>query len=221
MSKIKNHKSKYLIMLIVPAVLAALFTYVACAQVGALPSPPPAPQDPSAASVTITGTVAQINYSREYQPESVRLNDGQIIDFPPHLNCALAGGAIKVGDSITVTGNSGTSPSGTTSIHAEAVANKTSGQTLSSQPSEPLAASVSGSVSQLNYGRGGEVNGVILDTNELVLFPPHVASSLNLAVGSTFMASGYERILSGSRKVMDAQNINHIAIDAPPPPKRP
>ncbi|MBO0799362.1 MAG: hypothetical protein J2P31_11130 [Blastocatellia bacterium] len=213
MSNIKNQIIGYLIVRLVG--LAALSTIFG-SSVFAQSSPPPqgAPWPP--VFMTVTDTVAQINYNREYQPESVRLSAGQVVDFPPHLNCALAAGAIKVGDNVTVTGDTRTSPFGTTSIRAEAVTNNTSGQALSVRPAEPIAANISGSISQLNYGRGGELNGVILNTGELVLFPPPVSTSLNLAVGGNVTASGYERAVTGGRKVLDAQSVNNVAIGAPP-----
>lgn len=222
MSFIKHHTVGYLIVRpCALAMMSTVFAIIACAQAGPPPAPPP-PQGPPwpSAFVTVTGTVAQLDYNREYQPESVRLSNGQVVNFPPHLNCTLAGGVIKAGDSLTVTGDPRTSPFGTTSIEAQAITNNTSGQVLGMQPAEPSAASVSGSISQLNYGRGGEVNGVILNTGELVLFPPPVVLSLNLAVGGSVTASGYERLAAGGKKVLDAQTINSVATGAPPPPGR-
>lgn len=182
------------------AVAATLLTGVAHA---APPGPPPAPLQPPPAG-TVGQAVAQGPVQRMLinpygEVDGLRLEDGTLVKFAPHLADALVA-AVKPGDAVRIIGR----PEARGTVRADAVVNVASGQTVYDQPppvdqGRPLPPhlraqklqpqQVEGKVDAVLTGPRGEANGVILADGSIVRFPPE---SLRLSVqpGAPFAASG-------------------------------
>jgi hypothetical protein len=70
--------------------------------------------------------------------------------------------------------------------------------------------SVSGAISQLNYGAEMEVTSFLLNGNTLVTFPPHVGSALNsiLKAGENVEVSGYGSPTQSGMQRIELQTIS-------------
>ena len=70
--------------------------------------------------------------------------------------------------------------------------------------------SVSGTISQLNYGAEMEVTSFLLNGNTLVTFPPHVGSALNsiLKAGENVEVSGYSSATQSGMQRIELQTIS-------------
>jgi hypothetical protein len=171
------------------------------------PAPPPmlAPASPGLAPTPVAQTpVAQGEVKRMLinpygELDGLRLVDGTIIKFPPHMAEALSA-AVKPGQSVRVLGL--VEARGV--VKADAIINLATSQTLIEQPpslanGRPLPPhlraqnlqpqSVEGRVDAVMTGPRGEANGVILSNGSIIRFPPE---SLRLSVqqGAPFAASG-------------------------------
>lgn len=170
---------------------------------GAVPPPPvaamPPPAPGAAAPVVAQGQVQRLLINPYGEVDGLRLADGTVVRFPPHLSQALSA-AIKPGDAVRVIGR----PQSRGSVKADAIVNATSGQTVYDQPLPPDAGRplpphlraqalrpqrVEGQVDAVLTGPRGEANGVILTDGSIVRFPPE---SLRLSVlpGAPFAADG-------------------------------
>ncbi len=78
----------------------------------------------------------------------------------------------------------------------------------------------SGKVERLNYALHGEVNGAILDTGDFLHVKPHGAAALKLSVGTKVKGTGSTKPMVGGRWVIEADEVNGIAIDKKPKPKK-
>ena len=165
---------------------------------GALPPPPPALADPAAPSVA-QGQVQRLLMNPYGEVDGLRLADGTLVQFPPHLSDALTA-AVKPGDSIRVIGRAQRPGS----VKADAIVNTSNGQTLYDTPPTPGAGrplpphlkaqalhpqKVEGQVDAVLTGPRGETNGVILTDGSIVRFAP---DSLRQPVqpGAPFAAEG-------------------------------
>lgn len=196
------------------AIAAALAAGTACAApppagamppppAGAMPSPPlgamPPPAPGAAASAVAQGQVQRLLINPYGEVDGLRLVDGTVAQFPPHLSQALSA-AVKPGDTVRIIGR----PLSRDSVKADAIVNATSGQTVYDQPPTPDAGRplpphlraqalrpqrVEGQVDAVLTGPRGEANGVILTDGSIVRFPPE---SLRLSVlpGASFAADG-------------------------------
>ncbi|MFP3742575.1 hypothetical protein SB816_05925 [Achromobacter sp. SIMBA_011] len=159
--------------------------------------PPPAPD--AAASTVAQGQVQRLLMNPYGEVDGLRLVDGTVARFPPHLSQALSA-AVKPGDAVRIIGR----PQSRGNVKADAIVNTTSGQTVYDQPPAPdtgrplpphLRAQalrpqrVEGQVDTVLTGPRGEANGVILTDGSIVRFPPE---SLRLSVlpGASFAADG-------------------------------
>lgn len=170
---------------------------------GAVPPPPvaamPPPAPGAAAPVVAQGQVQRLLINPYGEVDGLRLADGTVVRFPPHLSQALSA-TIKPGDAVRVIGR----PQSRGSVKADAIVNATSGQTVYDQPPPPDAGRplpphlraqalrpqrVEGQVDAVLTGPRGEANGVILTDGSIVRFPPE---SLRLSVlpGAPFAADG-------------------------------
>lgn len=166
----------------------------------------PAPQHPQmpsrpgpAGQYVVEGLVQRMLINPYGEVDGLRLNDGTIAKFPPHMAEALLA-AVKVGDAVRVIGKAQTR--GT--VQAEAIVQTASGRTVYEQP--PVVGEgralpphlraqrlqtqkVEGRVDAVLTGPRGEANGVILSDGSIVRFPPE---SLRISVqpGAAFAASG-------------------------------
>lgn len=165
------------------------------------PTPPvPGPASPvSIGGYPLEGQVRQMLINPYGEVDGLRLGDGTIARFPPHLSASLTS-LVKVGDTVRIIGR----PEAAGTIRADAIVQTATGRTLYDQPPplgegrplpphlraqrlEPLQAE--GRVLMVLSGRRGETNGVILGDGTIVRFPP---DSLRQSVqtGAPFAASG-------------------------------
>ena len=77
-------------------------------------------------------------------------------------------------------------------------------------PTSNNYASVSGTISQLNYGPEMEVTSFLLNGNTLVTFPPHVGWSLSstLKAGESVQVSGYGSATATGMQRIELQTVN-------------
>jgi hypothetical protein len=83
-------------------------------------------------------------------------------------------------------------------------------QTASPPPSPSNNDSVSGTISQLNYGAEMEVTSFLLNGNTLVTFPPHVGWALNpaLKAGENVEVNGYSNPTPSGMQHIELQTIS-------------
>jgi hypothetical protein len=170
--------------------------------------------------VTLTSNVAQLNFNYFYQPESLRLSSGEVVSFPVDMGCSLVAGDVKVGDSLTISGEQFLSASGAKSVRAEIVTNNTSHKKLRTENAERDIVSPSGKIAQLNYGQDGDVNGLILSSGELVLWKARPALSVTVMPGDNVKVTGISQVSPNGRIVIGAQTVNGVSVAAPPPMRR-
>lgn len=165
-----------------------------------LPPPGAVPPPPGAlASPVVQGQVQRMLINPYGEADGLRLVDGTIVRFPPHMSEALAA-AVRPGDNVRVTGR----PEAGRTVSADVIVNVASGQTVQDQPPtlggpRPVPPhlraqslqpqQVEGRVDTVLTGPRGEANGVILADGAIVRFPP---DSLRVPVqpGAPFAASG-------------------------------
>lgn len=191
------------------AFATSLAALLAAASAHAEPPPPVAPPIPAEAAPgpaaaangpqVAQGVVQRMLMNPYGELDGLRLADGTVVRFPPHLSAQLAAAA-KPGDAVRVIGR--VQAPGT--VKADAIVNTTSGQTIYDQPpsagaGRPLPPhlraqalrpqQVEGKVDAVLTGPRGEANGVILTDGSIVRFPP---DSLRVPVqpGAPFAADG-------------------------------
>jgi len=126
---------------------------------------------------TVTGTIAQFNYDQEAEVEGFLLSNNGLVQLPRGIAAKVVP-SLHAGDNVTVSGMVRTSASGFQTIAAQTIKDSTSGKSLEiPTPGAPAPLTGSGKIQQLNYGRGGEVNGFLLDNGVLAMVPPFSASS--------------------------------------------
>ena len=72
-------------------------------------------------------------------------------------------------------------------------------------PDARHAQHVDSTVKSLNYGRRGEVNGVVLETGDLVHFGPAAASIVNATVGQKLSVDGQASPSIDGHNIIDAE----------------
>ena len=72
-----------------------------------------------------------------------------------------------------------------------------------------------GRVKQLNYSLHGEVNGAILDSGEFLHLGPEGARAVGLTVGMSVSGYGARKPMIGSHRVIEAEEVNGVAISHP------
>jgi len=175
------------------ALLMAI-SFACTAQPG--PHPPLPPQQQGLQKVTaFTGKMGAWVNNDDYVYDGFYLQTDAgklLVKFPAHLGSQLT--AIqKAGSSITVNGVEAITPLGEKEIRMVSIA--AGGQTINDTPTAPPATPpaeelISGSakISELQKGKGGEVNGFVLDNKAILKVPPHLAMQLSqLAVAGTII----------------------------------
>lgn len=167
-------------------------------------APPFLPAEPPSAAGPMTPPIAQAQVKRMLtnpygEVDGLRLTDGTIVKFPPHMGNALSN-AIKPGDTVRVFGL----PEARGTVKAEAIVNLATSQAVFDQPpavgdSRPLpphlraqslqAQQVEGRIDTVLTGPRGEANGVILTDGSIVRFPPE-SLRLSMVQGAPFAAAG-------------------------------
>ncbi|MGA7411746.1 MAG: hypothetical protein WBW33_14810 [Bryobacteraceae bacterium] len=157
---------------------------------------------------TVTGAISQFNYDQEAEVEGFLLSTGGLVELP-HGVAQKITPSLHVGDSVTVGGMGRTSPTGFQTITAQSIKDSTSGKTLEiPTPGAPAPLAGSGKIQQLNYGRGGEINGFLLDSGVLAIVPPFGASNpSSIKVGATVSYSGYARRTMNEKTVVAVQSL--------------
>jgi hypothetical protein len=189
----------------VPAILLlAVATGVATSSAYALPPGPEGAPPPPASTGIIVPPVAQGQVKRMLtnpygEVDGLRLADGTIVKFPPHMSNALAE-TVKPGQMIRVFGR----PESRDAVKADVIVNLATSQTLFDQPPavdgrRPLpphlrarslqVQKVEGRIDAVLTGPRGEANGVILVDGSIVRFPPE-SLRLSMQQGASFAASG-------------------------------
>jgi len=167
-----------------------------------VPPPPPSGQ---LASVSIVippvaqGQVKRMLINPYGEVDGLRLEDGTIVKFPPHMSNALAD-SVKPGQMVRVLGRS--EARGT--VKADAIINLATSQTVFDQPpavgdGRPLpphlraqtlrTQKAEGRIDAVLTGPRGEANGVILTNGSIVRFPSE-SLRLSMQQGAPFAASG-------------------------------
>lgn len=165
------------------------------------PSGPAAPAGPGAphAQAVLESAVARLLTNPYGEVDGLRLTDGTVVRFPPHMSDALTA-AVKVGDTVRIIGRSEAGGA----VKADAIVNSASGQTVYDQPpardgARPMpphlrmaglqTQQAQGRIDVVLTGPRGDANGVILSDGAIVRFAPH-ALQQPLQPGQLFAASG-------------------------------
>ncbi len=209
------------------ALLLASFTLSASAQgpgqPGAQPGAPPQSQrgrGPGGAAAgqwpgmqpgtytTVTGTISQFNFDQEAEIAGFLLSTGGLVELPRFVSQKVTPW-LHVGDTVTVAGMARSSSTGFQTITAQTIKDSTSGKSLEiPSPGAPAPLTGSAKIQQLNYGRGGEVNGFLLDNGVLAIVPPFSASNpSSIKVGATVAYSGYARRTMNEKTVLAVQSL--------------
>jgi hypothetical protein len=197
------------------ALLLGTFVGMASAQ-GPAPPPPPAPRGPgpdgggpwAGTYTTVTGTISQFNYDQEAEIEGFLLSNNSLVQLPRGV-AAKFSASRHTGDSVTVAGMGRSSPTGFQTIVAQSIKDTTSGKSVEiPTPGAPAPFSGTGKIQQLNYGRGGEVNGFLLDNGVLAVVPAFSSSNpSSIKVGATVSYSGYARRTMNEKTVVAVQSL--------------
>lgn len=165
------------------------------------PFAPPAPARamPAAMQAVLESPVTRLLTNPYGEVDGLRLSDGTIVRFPPHLAEALTA-AVQVGDRVRVIGRRESA----SSVKADAIVNAATGQTVYDQPPAPggghpmpthlrmaslQTQQAQGRIDVVLTGPRGEAQGVILSDGSIVRFPPHALQQA-LQQGQPFAASG-------------------------------
>ncbi|CAB5693567.1 Uncharacterised protein [Delftia tsuruhatensis] len=165
------------------------------------PFAPPAPARamPAAMQAELESPVTRLLTNPYGEVDGLRLSDGTIVRFPPHLAEALTA-AVQVGDRVRVIGRRESA----SSVKADAIVNTATGQTVYDQPPAPRGGrpmpahlrmaglqtqQAQGHIDVVLTGPRGEAQGVILSDGSIVRFPPHALQQA-LRQGQPFAASG-------------------------------
>lgn len=200
------------------AFAALIFSSVSLAQG---PPPPPAISE---SNTSVSGAISQLNYGPEMEVTSFLVNQNTLVTFPPHVGVAI-GAVLKPGENVHVTGYGSTATSGMQRIELTTL--NAEGRTFSVQrPGQFTSYNGSGTVTQLNYNREGDVDGFLLNNNVYVKAPPPFSATLSslISVGSQVSISGYSHQAMNGWTIVDVQSINGQRVapgpSGPPPGPR-
>lgn len=218
-----------------PAAGACAFTLalslagLGIAEVHAAP-PPPLSATPA---VTVDGEVARYLTTPYGEPNGLRLAEGTLVLFAPHLGSRLAATVVP-GERVRVIGQS----SADGAMRAVSLVNLSTGATLDDAPAGPPPVrakpraplqrlEAAGAIDLVLRGPRGEANGVILSDGGVIYFRPDLVNTAPVrgqpfaAIGiGTRGASGVaiEAIVTGTDLTAARAAINSKAGTPPPPP---
>lgn len=178
-----------------PAVaLAVALSGLCLGEAGAAPPPPLRGPSATAPAPVAEGLVARYLTTPYGDPNGLRLNDGTLVLFAPHLGARI-GAAIAPGQRVRVVGH--VVADGV--IRAMALMNLTSGASIDDEPPAapipPMARQplqrleASGTIDVVLRGPRGEANGVILANGDIIYFRPDLVRA-RLVAGQPFAATG-------------------------------
>lgn len=176
--------------------LAVSLAGLGLTEVHAAPPPPPAPPSSTAMpAVTVDGEVARYLTTPYGDPNGLRLIDGTLVLFAPHLGVRLSA-AIAPGDRVRVSGQAMADGA----VRAVSLVNLSTGATLDDAPAGPPPArakpraplqrlEAAGIIDLVLRGPRGEANGVILSDGGVIYFRPDLVRAAP-ARGQPFAAIG-------------------------------
>lgn len=149
------------------------------------------------------GKVTRLLVNPFGEVDGLLLDTGTIVTFPKHMSEQLAA-AVKPGDTVEIKG----SPEAAGQIKGYVITNSRSNQPLMVQPKPPKgimempkhlrsvglqAMNAQGEIRYLQYGKRGEINGVILAEGTIVRFSREASYQFApmLKTGQSISASGY------------------------------
>jgi hypothetical protein len=163
--------------------------------------PPYAAESFSNAAPVAIGVVKRFVINPYGEVDGVLLEDGTLAKYPPHMASELTA-TVKLGDTISIRGfreYAGT-------VKALVITNDATNRAVIEHPPTPgigmmpkhlrfatlARLQASGKVERALYGKKGEVNGVMLDDNTVVRFPPHAIYQFatQLQLGQTVAVEG-------------------------------
>ena len=171
---------------------------------------------------TVTGTVGKLVGNDDLIFDGFILNAGTTpttVKFPAHLGEQIQK-AVKVGNTVSVTGYADGAPQGETRFRLVSL---TSGKTTvfdapparpATSPAAPTLTTVTGKISDYRLDRQGRVNGLVLTDNTVVKIPSHVAYQLtNLATkGAAITVQGYAKPLREGQVQLEKTNILRASV---------
>jgi hypothetical protein len=175
----------------------------------------------SGALASVSGSISQLNYGREMEVTSFLVNKTTLVTFPPHVGWTVSL-ALKAGEGVQVTGYDSTTATGMT--RTDLVTLTVAGRTFTvPQPGQFTSYNGSGTVTQLNYNREGEVDGRVLSNGVFAKTPPPFGQTLTstITVGSQVSITGYSHQAMNGWTIVDVQSTSGqiIAVAGPPPPR--
>lgn len=189
--------------------LTLLFSAPLFAQV----APPPQRPADGGSYASVSGAISQLNYGPEMEITSFLVNRNTLVTFPPHVGWTVSS-ALKVGENVEVTGYGSVTASGLSRI--DLVSISAGGRTFSvPQPGQFTSYTGSGTVTQLNYNREGDMDGFLLSNRVFVKTPPPFGTTLTslVAVGSQVSVSGYSHQAPVGVKITNGQDIRPAVYD--------
>lgn len=199
---------------------------VAAGAIAQVPLPVPGTYDWNQLPET-KGVVKQYVLGPRGNVDGLILQDGTEVNFPPHLGTQVVF-AIKPGDTISIRGLRARM---TPLIDAAMLRNEATGATIADTGPEPRPdlnnTLVTGKITQLLYGKQGEVNGALLEDGTIVRLPPHEAVRLSsvLVAGGPLSVSGIVTATPLGRVVeawsIGSSQASMTELDRPPLAKGP
>lgn len=167
---------------------------------------PPPPAQPQSQSTTLTGSISQFNYGPDGRIAGFVMAPNTLVNLPPDWAMQVEMLA-KPGNSARVLGAVTTNAAGMQIVQPQSL--EVAGKTLSlNPPSQPAPYAGSGTIRALNYGRGGEVNGFILQNGIIARTQPFGMSDLSvIKPGANISLSGFARSTPSGRTVVEVQSI--------------
>ncbi len=172
----------------------------------------------------ISGTIQAFNVSPKGFYEGFLIADQERVvqvNFPHHLASAISA-AVKVGQKVeaSVTERLDDRPREHPVFDVLKLEGKTLSQWEKANPGKDEDGSFTGKVKQLNYALHGEVNGAILVSGDFLHLKPKGASAVGLRQGLKVTGYGKRKPMVGGKSVIEASEVNSIAIDAKAKPKK-
>ena len=180
--------------------------------------PPGRPGQPPQAT-QISGTVQSYNLGPRGNVEGLMIKAGDRtaqINLPPEVGPLVTGSA-AIGAQVQINAipQPGMSDHPVYDFHSMALEG---GRQLElPSPKDRKLVHIDSTVKSLNYGRRGEVNGIVLDNGDFVQLGPE-ARQLNLQVGTKLVVDGIATpMLASEHRVIQAIAVNGTVIQPPPP----
>ncbi|BBO35151.1 OB-fold nucleic acid binding domain-containing protein [Lacipirellula parvula] len=132
----------------------------------------------------ISGVIAEFIENDRGDVDGVRLENGELIHFPPHIGAEVTE-TVKMGDEIAIRGHEAKRPRGERIFEAENIAFE--GFSIDvvplrgpapHSPREQPPMNAAGAVSELSVNPHHDVDGFTLEDGTVVKFPPHQSAAL-------------------------------------------